>query len=123
MTLGGFIKSISFIIGIIASFYLIGGLFFDLRGIDKMNINVETDVVEEIIVTPTIANIFVKTSNGVIKRGIMGNYHIDCYTGAFSLKIHGGSDFNYLQLLDKGFYKEVVKKYTIKEACLVGEQL
>ncbi len=106
------------ILGATSSVFLIGGMFIDFNGVKK----VETDrgfLVDERIVIPT-SPFILQTKDKVVKKGVMSNYVIDCFSGISSFKIHGGIQFDYFLLLESYFYQEIFKKYTPREICLAG---
>jgi len=113
-----FFYYIILIFGSSLSLFLVIGLFIDLRGIDKDTRSTKFELQEVVILSDSF--IFEKIMDGVIKHGIMSDYRIDCSSGIIRLKIHGGRKLDYSLLLKGGFYKEILQKYTLGEACVAN---
>lgn len=109
---------IIFIFGLSYSYFLVVGLIIDVRSLDKLAVDQESFYEStDIEITSPYIN---KTSSGVIKRGLMSDYYVDCSSGLINLRLHGGSTLDYSNFLKKDFLEYIFRIYTLKEICIAG---
>lgn len=107
-----------FIFGLGYSYFLIVGLVIDVRGLDKLAVDQESFYES----TDTkITSLYIDPASfGVIKRGLVSDYYIDCSNGLINFRLHGGSTFDYSNLLKKDYWEYIFTIYTLKEICIAG---
>ena len=109
---------IIFIFGLSYSYFLVVGLVIDVRSLDKLAVDQESfyESTDAEITSPYIDQV----SFGVIKRGLMSDYYIDCSNGLINFRLHGGYILDYSNFLKKDFWEYIFTIYTLKEICIAG---
>lgn len=110
-----------FVFGFSFSFFFLFGLALDVHGIDQAPRSTADIHVHESDAITFDGGMFERTATGVIKRGLVSNYAIDCISGVLSFKIHGGYSFDYRRLINKDFLKSTFAVHTSREICTAAE--